>query len=637
MKYDIHFSIAAAVIFVLLLLSIRFQYNNGQNTVKKLRDLIICLLLADLTDVISAYTIAYKEFIPVWLNYVTNTAFFVLETICMALLPRYVRYVVDPVAGKKTVMDRINEGLVFLYVLICISSFYTHLIFYFDENYKYRHGTIYESSYILGLYFMIFAFIRLMSRRKEFAKRQLVSIIGFIIIALSGSIAQFFMPDSLFILYFFFSVAAFIGIYGLETPDYIKLEKALGELKTSQKELEEAVIRAEAADVAKSDFLANMSHEIRTPINAILGMNELISRETTEPSVETYSNNIADAGQSLLALINDILDFSKIEAGRMELVEDDYELSNLLREVNNIIRIRCENKGLKFKINNNEKIPGKLKGDDVRIRQILINLLNNAFKYTDKGSVTLDVDYKDVEDGKIELILSVKDTGIGIRKEDIPALGESFKRVDLQSNRRREGTGLGLSITKAFIDMMHGYLEVDSVYGEGSVFTAHIIQDVVDTTPIGVFNEKATTVKKEKHKASFRVPSARLLIVDDVRMNLMVMKGFLKKTEADIDMVMSGEECLEKVKQNKYDIIFLDHMMPGMDGIETLKRMKEDTEQPNQTTPVIMLTANAILGAREEYMALGLNDYLSKPVDWKQLENMLVKYIPEDKIEKLSE
>ncbi len=637
MKYDVHFSIAGLIIYVLLLFILLIIYNKDQNTVKKLRDLIISLFLADFFDVASAYSIAYTQYVPVWVNYILNGLFFVFEGVCMAMLPRYVRCVIDPKNGRKNLFDHINAAIVAVYILLVASSPWTHFIFYFD-GIKYHKGSLYNLTYTMGAYFLVSSFVRLIRNKKSFSSRQFSSIFFFIFIAVGGLILQFMMPGSLFVLYFSFSIASLITVFGLETPDSIKLERALIELEKSQGELKEAVIRAESADRAKSDFLANMSHEIRTPINAVLGMNELINRESNQPEIQGYSSNIADAGQTLLSLINDILDFSKIEAGRMELAPTDYSLSNLLREVSNIVKIRCEDKGLVFSIKNNPEIPSILHGDDVRIRQILINLLNNSLKYTDKGSVTLELDYQKLDSDSIELIMAVKDTGIGIKEEDLPSLFESFKRIDLENNRKREGTGLGLSITQSFVRLMEGSIDVSSVYGEGSVFTIRIPQTVVDATPVGKFKkESAKQEKKATYHATFTAPTASILVVDDVKINLSVIKGLLKQTDIKIDTAVSGLECLEKVKENTYDIIFLDHMMPEMDGVETIRKMKEDNSHINLTTPIIMLTANAILGAKEEYLSDGFTDYLSKPVQWNELEEMLRNYLPEDKVQKVEQ
>ncbi len=408
-------------------------------------------------------------------------------------------------------------------------------------------------------------------------------------------------------------------------------DAAMEELEKSQVALKEALVKAESADRAKSDFLANMSHEIRTPINAVLGMNELIMRESTEDTVQEYAANVADAGHALLSLINDILDFSKIEAGRMELAPAEYEVSGLIRELNNMISVRCKDRNLEFKIKNNPDIPKTLYGDEVRIRQILINFLTNAVKYTDKGFVLLDVDFERTSDKGIDLVVAVKDSGIGIKPEDLPALFENFKRVDLEHNRKREGTGLGLSITKSFVQMMGGSIDVASVYGEGSTFTVRIPQTIVLDEPMGIF-EPGALHRRKKYEASFEAPEGRILVVDDIATNLMVMKGLLKQTKVCVDTALSGKDCLKAVAENKYDMVFLDHMMPGMTGVETMELISKDRSHPNQDTPVIMLTANAIIGVREEYIGMGFTDYLSKPIQAAELEEMLKKYLPKEKV-----
>ncbi|MBQ6807294.1 MAG: response regulator [Lachnospiraceae bacterium] len=387
---------------------------------------------------------------------------------------------------------------------------------------------------------------------------------------------------------------------------------------------------ARQAAKSKSDFLSNMSHEIRTPINAVLGMNEMILRESTEDNVKEYAVNVESSGRMLLSLINDILDFSKIESGKMEIVPVEYQLSSVLNDLINMVQPKAVQKGLKLNVEVDGDIPNYLYGDEVRIRQVVTNLLSNAVKYTDSGTVTLKVNFWRRTDDEIQLCFDICDTGRGIKPEDQEKLFQSFRRVDQQNNRNIEGTGLGLAITKSFVDMMWGTLKVSSVYGEGSTFTATIPQKVVRTEAIGDFKKQVeqSVQARDSYKESFKAPDAKILVVDDNGMNLTVVKGLLKLTDVQIDTAMSGMECLQKLREKEYHILLLDHMMPKMDGVETLKCIRE--EGLAKDIPVIALTANAVSGAREMYMDYGFQDYLSKPIVGKALEKALIHWLPQE-------
>ena len=411
-------------------------------------------------------------------------------------------------------------------------------------------------------------------------------------------------------------------------------------LRTRQaRYLEHEKIIADFANQAKSDFLSNMSHEIRTPINAIIGMDEMILRETKEPDTLEYAYNLKNAATSLLELINDILDFSKIEAGKMEIIPVEYKFCSLLNDLINMIQKRAENKGLKLEIEAAENIPSVLFGDEIRIKQIITNLLTNAVKYTEKGTVTLRVNYMPIDQKNMYLCISVSDTGIGIKKEDIKKLYSAFERIEEERNRKIEGTGLGMNITNKLLTMMGAELVVDSIYGEGSNFSFQIVQQVINPEPIGDYKEsyKNSVAQHFEYHESFTAPNAKILVVDDTVMNLTVIKGLLKQTKIQIDTATNGSECLEKVQKDKYDIIFIDHMMPEMDGIETLRAMKNLSGNLNKNTPIISLTANAMSGAREKYLAEGFQDYLTKPVDSVQLEKLIVKFLPNDKFSNAEE
>ncbi|MBO4808892.1 MAG: response regulator [Lachnospiraceae bacterium] len=384
---------------------------------------------------------------------------------------------------------------------------------------------------------------------------------------------------------------------------------------------------AEEANAAKSHFLASMSHEIRTPINAVLGLDTMILRDSEDDNIRKYALNIRSAGQTLLSLINDILDLSKIESGKLEIVPVEYDISSLFNDIINMITPKADDKGLEFKIDIDENIPGRLRGDDVRLRQILLNLLSNAVKYTHKGSVTFKAKCNIEADDAI-IKFEVIDTGIGISEENMENLFDEYVRIEEGRNRNIEGTGLGLNIAMSLLNLMGSELKVDSVYGEGSTFHFEICQPIINAEPIGNINERLQERASEfDYDVSFTIPDAKLLVVDDNAMNRLVFCELLRDLECEIDEAESGKKCLEMVKDKKYDIIFMDHMMPEMDGVETFEHMKEFGDYINADTPVVVLTANAINGAREMFMEYGFNDFLTKPVVPEKLEKLLGDYI----------
>ena len=403
-------------------------------------------------------------------------------------------------------------------------------------------------------------------------------------------------------------------------------------------ELERQKTIADEANAAKSRFLANMSHEIRTPINAVIGMDEMILRESSEEEIRGYASGIMSAGKTLLALINDILDLSKVEEGKMEIIPVRYELSSMVNNLVNIISGRAEKKGLKFCVEVDPHIPKDLVGDEIRIRQCALNILTNAVKYTEKGSVTLKFSYKDMEEGagsdgrNIALTLSVTDTGIGMKPEDLEKLLKPYQRIDEKRNRQIEGTGLGMSITSQLLHLMGSRLEVESEYGMGTCMSFTIVQQAVSSEEIGKYDLKYRHSGKgiPEYSEMFHAPDARILVVDDTDINLLVMRNLLKKTQIQIDTASSGSEALTLNSSNTYDALFIDHMMPDMDGLETLKKLRGSGR--NLNAPAIALTANAISGAREMYIEAGFDGYLSKPVESEKLEMLLMNILPQNKI-----
>lgn len=376
---------------------------------------------------------------------------------------------------------------------------------------------------------------------------------------------------------------------------------------------------AQKATRSKTQFLAQMSHEIRTPINTVIGMNEMILRECRDDAIMSYASETKTAAESLLGIINDILDISKIEAGKLITTPVEYRLDSLINDVYNMIKFKAEQNNLEFKIKVDEKLPSVLIGDDIRIKQILINLLSNAVKYTHEGSVLLEA-YPVSED---EIYFGVTDTGIGIKEEDLSRLFVAFDRMEERRNRTIEGTGLGLNITSALLRMFGSELNVKSEYGKGSVFSFVIKQIIVDPTPIGKLDMAAKDHSHVSYTPDFVAPDAKILVVDDNRMNRKVFINLLKRTKLKITEAESGMECIEKTEAEKFDIIFMDHMMPEMDGLETLKRIKANLDNPNRYVPVIALTANAVVGAKEFYLEAGFNDFLSKPISPEKLEKTI--------------
>ena len=409
-------------------------------------------------------------------------------------------------------------------------------------------------------------------------------------------------------------------------------------LRGLNRKLADAAEAANQANEAKSHFLSTMSHDIRTPMNAIIGMDEMILRSSQDEEILTYAENIKTAGNTLLGIIKDILDFSKIEAGKMELVPVDYNFVSLLNDLVNMVQCKAEEKGLTFELEVDKNIPRIMNGDEIRIKQVITNILSNAVKYTKQGGITFSISSEKIEEHPEEVVLhvSIKDTGIGIKKEDLDKLFVAFERIEEKKNRNVEGTGLGMAIAQSFLNMMGSKMQVESEYGVGSEFSFDLNQRVVNWEPMGEFDTafKRFRSERKQYRVKFTAPKARILVVDDTEINLKVFTSLLSKTKMQIETADSGDACIHLFKKNHYDLIFLDHMMPNKDGLETIKEMKTLQDTPNTDTPVICLTANAISGMREMYIEAGFHDYLTKPIDTSRLENMILRYLPSNLIER---
>ena len=403
-------------------------------------------------------------------------------------------------------------------------------------------------------------------------------------------------------------------------------------MKKLSKSLQTQIEAANAANKAKTEFLANMSHEVRTPINAILGMDEMIIRESNDEQIVEYATNIKQAGKSLLAQVNSILDYSKLEDGKMEIIPVEYDLAITINTFIIGASARAKAKGLKFNIDVDNNLPMTLLGDDGRLTQIVMNLITNAIKYTERGEITFTMREVDRNDNNIDIYIAVRDTGIGIKEEDLNNLYVAFKRVDEEKNRNIEGTGLGIPIVMKLLELMGSELAVSSIYGKGSVFSFVFSQGIVNNEPVGDYKKRIKQSYKKRNKYTFpSMPAANILVVDDYEMNLMVAKNLMKVYDFVPDLVESGREAIDLVSKKEYDVIFMDHMMPDLDGIETVDIIHKQGLLKKKTA-IIALTANAIAGAKEYYLSNGFVDYLTKPIDAEALESMLVKYVPKKKV-----
>ncbi|MCR4624364.1 MAG: response regulator [Lachnospiraceae bacterium] len=628
MKYNIDFEILGSIVTLVIAYNFRMNYVARTRSDKAFLKMVYWILASQILDMASAVTISIEK--PEWnvVNHILTSGYFIAGFLTAVAFERYVvSYIAE--VNRNKIYDIFRWTVIILLFAFSLSNPVTGLQFSFDAEGIYHHGSLYVVGYIAPALFMIASLLFIILYRRCFSKRQWISCMVFVIVVFVAMTIQLIFLTELYLTFGVIPIALLMVMFSLETPDYRKLINTLNELEKAKQE-------AQSANRVKSEFLANMSHEIRTPINSMLGFNEMILRETDEKEIYSYASNIKKSGQTLLSLVNDILDLSKVEAGKMELVNGEYDSAAVVVELIRMIKPRADEKGLDLKLNIDSRIPRKLSGDVVRIGQILMNLLTNAVKYTKKGEVVLNINLNDIKGDKAKLYFEVKDTGMGIQKDNIEKLFSEFSRVEEQTHTI-EGTGLGLPITVKFLKLMNSRLEVESTVGKGSVFSFLLEQKVVDAVPVGKIDVDIPETESEVdvYREDFTAPGVHVLAVDDVPMNLMVFKGLLKQSLMSIDTASSGFDAIELIKKNNYDIVFLDHQMPEMDGIATLEKLK--TEYPDRVgnIPYIALTANAISGAREMYIKSGFSDYLTKPIDGFELTAIFRKWLPKEKIKEV--
>ena len=575
--------------------------------------LLIFALINMCFDIASNYTVNHLHKVLPIVNRVVHICFFISMTTLFLLVYKYLEIIIEKELDTKLAY---KKWTYIPYGLVCVLTLFLP-IYYMEEpsgNWSYGPGP--NAVYVcVGIYVVLI--IRLLIKyNKKISKKNKNAIIIALSCELIAAVFQMLVPAAL---------TSSLGVILLCLCIYSTIANPDAVLVRLLKEQTE---RADAANRAKSDFLAKMSHEIRTPINAVLGMNEMIIRESGEQDIKKYAADIKGSAHNLLGIINEILDSSKIESGKMVLSQARYDMASLLYDIQNMFDIKAKEKGLELNFEVDRFIPSEYYGDDLRIKQVLINILNNAIKYTPSGSVTVKLKGRREGDNEI-LTFTVKDTGVGIKEEDVEKLFAKYTRIEDRQNRYVEGTGLGINIVIQLLKLMGSELKVNSLYGEGSEFYFDIVQKIENQEAIGDFRDKALNVYEEdEYVSEYIAPNAKILVVDDNAMNRKVFRNFIKHTQIQLTEASSGLECLELVKENDFDVIFLDHMMPEMDGIETLHAMRN--RRMCDDIPVIVLTANAVKGAKAYYLREGFSDFLSKPILPEKLDKILLEYIPKD-------
>lgn len=747
MLYNINYEVAAIAFMIIFFFSLKAQYPKDVREIQNFANALLIYIVATALDIISAIMISYASQIPCWVNMIVNAVYAISCAIFFYSLEQYIsKYLLlERMVWEK----KLSNIICAVYCVILVTNYFTHWIFYFDDNGNYIHGPLYVLIFLIPLYFILVTGMILAVRNRKFDRKQKISIWIYTVLGIIGPIIQVLFATNVLLCMFTPSLALLVLMFLLVTPDYKKTAATMEELIRTKEIAEQAQVEAEAATKAKSDFLANMSHEIRTPLNAICGMSELLNHMEAPQKVLEYAENVQIAADNLLDIVNDILDFSKIDAGKVELVEDEYELETLIRSVEPMISTRLANKDVVFVIDIDRNVPRKLYGDMVRIKQILLNLLGNAVKFTNFGKISLAIKSKVVENDTLHLIMEVSDTGIGIREKDQAKLFSEFTQVDTKKNRRLQGTGLGLAISNHLAQLMGGDIQMESQYGSGTTFTVTIVQKIAELRPCAQLNDtgkcriflyeknafyqagilkmlrafqityrpiynlrdlnlleveknsrnyllydyktaqksvnaslsrlkrhgiipvamlefrdvwkkesdpyimkmhkplhaisfahllngdiKVKTKEKNEVKTKKVYPTKKALVVDDNAINLKVIQGFLSEYEIQVTKANSGYEALDYMKSGEeYDIIFMDHMMPVMDGVETTQKIRKLDVPRAKHIPIVALTANAISGVKEMFIQAGMNDFLAKPIDIELLKEVLDKWLSDGSVE----
>lgn len=594
---------------------------------------VICILGGTLYSLIFKRNLSFTQlvfalfFVGGWLAFDSEIFQFVFEIkildgimsyIFALMVPYPIMIYLNRITGKRYQKYFLSLGLISIISLVFFSVLHFTGVGYYGGNIGWIDASI---AIICSLALVVLLYDFFIKKNRDY-KYFMIGMLIFSAFGAGEMIAINFLSPT---------VDGYLVVTGLYFLIILSIIQQISELNRMEREKAKAL----EANESKSRFLASMSHELRTPINSIIGMDEFIIRECNEPKILEYASYIKSASNNLLGIVNDILDLSKIEAGKLDLIEDDYSLADVVNELSVLLLERALDKGLQTKINISPELPSGLHGDALHVKQIIINILSNAIKYTKSGTVSFYVSSEKSDVNNICVLkFIVSDTGIGIKEENIPKLFDYYSRLDSVKNHEIEGTGLGLNIVKQLLDSMNGSIKVESDYGFGSTFTMLIPQKIVDSAPIrNVFSNKPVAAKND-YKQSFKAENATILVVDDNNINLLIVKKLLENTLINVDTVESGYEALRLAANVKYDLILLDHMMPQIDGIEVLHKLRSDERSSSKDTPAIVLTANAVNGMREMYLNEGFSDYITKPIEPSLLEECISKWLPNEKVQK---
>lgn len=626
---NIDFVIAAlAILFTLYVVS-KKKFSGITEANSIFYQMLLCAIITCAMDILMNIAVSYPDMVPTFVYMLFRLLFNCGTSMIAYLGYKYTRmYQFENKSRRLHILDMITKIIFVSYVILSVVNIFTGIISYIDADGTYHQGPLFIVNTIAPALIFAMVLVVLAISRDEYTKNQRNSIVAYFAITFIFVILELLSGNKILLTLFGIALSLSVIQQSLVTPEFLELEAALEEQKKISKEAKEAREEAEEANKAKSSFLARMSHEIRTPLNAVIGFNSIIMKESVDEGIKGYAKDAKLAGENLLSLINDILDLSKIESGKLTLIEEEYDTAKLIKEEYLLFDLKAREKGLKLIFDIDENIPGKLFGDYIRIKQIITNILSNSIKYTHTGEIRFSAKCLSKGNNIAEIRFAISDTGVGIKEEDLAKLFEAFERIEEKKNRNIEGTGLGVNICVQLLDMMGSNLKVDSVYGQGSTFSFVLKQRIINDDPMGDFRALNIDDAQEKgERELINAPESRILVVDDTLINLKVFKGLLKATNIKIDEVGSGIGALELTANIKYDLIFMDHLMPEMDGIEAMRLIKEQVNGKNTDTPIIALTANAVKGAYDEYKAYGFNDAVFKPVKLKEINDKLWEYL----------